>query len=225
MEFQVVIRVNNNLFSRDPYSSELGKKIVTHSVKLIDELGFEAFTFKKLAEDIGTTEAGIYRYFSNKHRLLTYLVNWYWTWLGYQITFVTNNLDDPVQKIHKIISLLVLKSDQDYIYDKLDVKKLSEIVNVEGVKSFLTKQVGEDNQARFFKPYKDLCGIIASIMSEINPDYAFPRSLSSTLLEMSHFQKFYMQNLPSLTDFGNQPDEKHVVAFLEDMILRTLKGK
>lgn len=40
---------------------------------MIYKTGYEAFTFKKLAEDIGTTEAGIYRYFENKYKLLVYL--------------------------------------------------------------------------------------------------------------------------------------------------------
>ncbi|MGZ5010791.1 MAG: TetR/AcrR family transcriptional regulator, partial [Methylobacter sp.] len=65
--------MNDKLFLRDPEQSELGKKIILHSIQLIHKNGFEAFTFKKLAEAIGTTEAGIYRYFENKHRLLIYI--------------------------------------------------------------------------------------------------------------------------------------------------------
>jgi len=51
-----------------------GEKIILHSIQLIHKNGFEAFTFKKLAIDSGTTEAGIYRYFENKHRLLIILL-------------------------------------------------------------------------------------------------------------------------------------------------------
>ena len=70
-----------------------------HSIQLIGRNGFEAFTFKKLAEDIGTTEAGVYRYFENKHRLLIYIVAWYWTWLQYQVMYQTNNINDPIVKL------------------------------------------------------------------------------------------------------------------------------
>jgi hypothetical protein len=59
MKLQVQIKMNEALFLRDPQGSELGKKIIKHSIQLIFKHGFEAFTFKKLAEDIGTTEAGI----------------------------------------------------------------------------------------------------------------------------------------------------------------------
>ena len=59
MELQLQIKMNEKLFLRNPEQSELGKKIILHSIQLIYKNGFESFTFKKLAENIGTTEAGI----------------------------------------------------------------------------------------------------------------------------------------------------------------------
>ena len=73
MEYQFKIKMNEGLYLRNPEDTELGRKILKHSVELIYRLGFEAFNFKKLAEDIGSTEAGIYRYFENKHKLLIYI--------------------------------------------------------------------------------------------------------------------------------------------------------
>ncbi|MEJ7912060.1 MAG: helix-turn-helix domain-containing protein, partial [Chitinophagaceae bacterium] len=70
MDIELKIKMNEKLFLRDPEQSELGQKIIRQSIALIYEKGFESFTFKKLAEDITTTEAGVYRYFENKHRLL-----------------------------------------------------------------------------------------------------------------------------------------------------------
>ena len=106
MKLQLQIKMNENLFLRNPEHTELGRNIIKHSIQLISQYGFEAFTFKKLAEDIGTTEAGIYRYFENKHLLLIYIIAWYWGWLEYQISFRTNNVTDPVVKLKKIIKLL-----------------------------------------------------------------------------------------------------------------------
>ena len=51
------------MFLRNPDSTELGQKIIKNSVRLIDKLGFEDFTFKKLADEIQSTEASVYRYF------------------------------------------------------------------------------------------------------------------------------------------------------------------
>ena len=66
MELQLQIKMNEKLFVRNPEQTELGRKIIQFSIQLIQENGFESFTFKKLAEEIGSTEAGIYRYFENK---------------------------------------------------------------------------------------------------------------------------------------------------------------
>lgn len=49
MSFSIQIAINEKLFLRNPEHSELGRKIIEHSVMLIDKIGFEAFTFKKLA--------------------------------------------------------------------------------------------------------------------------------------------------------------------------------
>ena len=73
--------LNDRLFLKNPQSTELGKKIIKEAISLIASIGYEQFTFKKLAIEIETTEATIYRYFVNKHKLLIYLVNWYWNYL------------------------------------------------------------------------------------------------------------------------------------------------
>ena len=57
---EVTLRVNKKLFIRDPQQTELGQRIVKHSIELIDELGFEHFTFRKLAEQIESAEASVY---------------------------------------------------------------------------------------------------------------------------------------------------------------------
>ena len=51
------IVVPEKIFIKDPESSTLGKRIVQNSILLIDEIGFDSFTFKKLGEKIGSNEA------------------------------------------------------------------------------------------------------------------------------------------------------------------------
>ena len=87
MDLYLKITLNDRLFLRNPEETELGKKIIQHAIVLIHQIGFESFTFKKLAFEIGTTEAGIYRYFENKHLLLIYIVDWYWAWQEYRLLF------------------------------------------------------------------------------------------------------------------------------------------
>jgi len=223
MKLELHIKMNEALFLRNPESSELGKNILKHSVQLISKTGFEAFTFKKLAEDIGTTEAGIYRYFENKHKLLVYLTAWYWAWLEFQISFHTNNMNDPAEKLKRVIKLLATTVEDDENTSYLNESLLYEIIIAEGSKAYLTKQVGEDNKQQFFKPYKDLCAVVGNIILACCPNYKYPKSLASTIIEMAHFQNFFMNNLPSLTDFGNNKEESEIIAFLNDLVFNRLE--
>ncbi len=225
MEVQLQIKMNDKLFLRDPEQTELGKKIIRHSIQLIHKNGFELFTFKKLAEDIGTTEAGIYRYFENKHRLLVYLTAWYWGWLQYHLVFNTNNINDPAVKLKKVIHLLATTVVDDAKTIHINEALLHQIIITEGSKAYLTNHVTEDNKEQLFKPYKDLCAVIAEIILEYNSKYKYPRSLASTIIEMAHFQNFFMTNLPALTDFGKSKDELKVALFLEDLVFSSIRKK
>lgn len=223
MKLQLRIIMNEALFIRNPESTELGKNILKHSVELIYKAGFEAFTFKKLAEEIGTTEAGVYRYFENKHKLLVYLTAWYWGWLEFQISFQTNNIKDPAVKLKRVIKLLATAVEDDEETQYINERLLHQIIIADGSKAYLTKQVGEDNKQQFFKPYKDLCALIGNIISDCSPKYKYPKSLASTIIEMAHFQNFFMNNLPSLTDFGKSKEESELISFLNDLVFTSLK--
>ncbi|HYG51026.1 MAG TPA: TetR/AcrR family transcriptional regulator [Flavobacteriales bacterium] len=222
MKLQLQIKMNEALYLRDPQSSDLGKNILRHSVQIIYKIGFESFTFKKLAEDIGTTEAGIYRYFENKHKLLVYLTAWYWSWLEFQIRFHTNNIKDPTVKLKRVIDLLAKALEDDEQTSSINEKLLHQIIIAEGSKAYLTKQVSKDNKQQFFKPYKDLCALIGNIILECSPNYKYPKSLASTIIEMAHFQNFFMNNLPSLTDFGQTKEESEIILFLNDLVFANL---
>lgn len=222
MKLGIQINMNPALYLRDPEQSELGKNIIKHSIELIHKIGFEAFTFKKLAESIGTTEAGVYRYFENKHKLLLYIVSWYWIWLEFQLNYQTNNINDPSIKIKKVIKLLSSKVEDDLKSVYVDESLLHQIVISEGSKAYLTKHVGKDNKLQFFKPYKDLCNTIGNIILEFNPKYKYPHSIASTIIEMAHLQNFFMYNLPSLTDFSKSKNESEIVQFLEELVFKSI---
>ena len=216
------MKLNEGLFLRNPEGTELGKNIIKHSIQLIYKNGIEGFTFKKLAEDIGTTEAGIYRYFENKHKLLIYLTSWYWSWVEFQISFHTDNIKDPVLKLKRIITLLAATVEDDEQSGYVNESLLHQIVIAEGSKAYLTKQVEDDNKQQFFKPYKDLCALIGNIILECSPQYKYPKSLASTIIEIAHFQNFFMNNLPSLTDFGKTKRDSEIIAYLNDLVFSSL---
>jgi hypothetical protein len=105
----------------------------------------------------------------------------------------------------------------------LNESLLHKIIITEGSKAYLTKQVGEDNKQQFFKPYKDLCALVGNIILECHADYKYPKSLASTIIEMAHFQNFFMKNLPALTDFGVTKEESEIISFLNDLVFNSLK--
>lgn len=220
---QLQIKMNQKLYIRDPELTELGKKILLHGIHLIHKTGFESFTFKKLSEDIGTTEAGIYRYFENKHKLLIYITAWYWAWLQYRVTVYTQNLANPVTKLKKVIKLLASTVEDDIKTSHVPENILHQIIISEGSKAYLTKHVTEDNKDELFKPYKDLVAKIGSIILECNPRYKYPKSLASTIIEMAHFQNFFMHHLPSLTDFEDNKSDSRIVSFLEELVFSSIK--
>ncbi len=223
MDLQIKMMVSEYLYVRDPESTTLGKKIVRESIVMINDLGFEDFTFKKLASVINTTEAGIYRYFENKHRLLVYIITLYWNLLEYQVVFHLNNIVDPKIKIVKIIELLSTEIKEDSIRSDYDIALLYQIVIAESNKVYLTKKVADNNEAKLFKPYKDLCARIAEIILEYNSKFKFAYSLSSTLVETSHLQKYFMQHLPSLTDkIKGQDDTLQLKTYLEHLVFSSI---
>lgn len=222
MKLEVQIKMNESLFLRNPEQSELGKNIIKYSIELIQKSGFESFTFKKLADLIGTTEAGIYRYFENKHKLLVYIISWYWGWLEFQITYQTKNLKDPEVKIKQVIKLLAATVQDDIMTGHVDESLLHQILISEGSKAYLTKHVGADNKQQFFKPYKDLCNTIGNLILEYNPKYKYPHSLASTIIETAHNQNFFMNNLPSLTDYSKNKNEDQIIEFLDLLVFSSI---
>ena len=223
MKLEVQIKMNESLYLRDPEQSELGRNIIQHSIQLIHKNGFESFTFKKLAESIGTTEAGVYRYFENKHKLLVYIISWYWGWLEFQIMYQTKNVKDSKEKLQQVITLLATTVEDDILTSHVDESLLHQILIAEGSKAYLTKHVGKDNKQQFFKPYKDLCNTVGEIILECNPNYKYPHSLASTIIEIAHLQNFFMHHLPALTDFDQTKQEDQVIAFLNNLVFSSIQ--
>src|SRR5688572_21542181 len=131
MDFQLTFKVNDKIYLRNPESSEIGKQMVKKAIDLIYDLGFEQFTFKKLAVEINSTEATIYRYFENKHRLLLYILNWYWCYMEFLVNFKLENVTDKKDQLKIVIHLLtheLASSANDFDYNK---KYLNQIVIAE----------------------------------------------------------------------------------------------
>jgi len=207
MSVEIKIALNEGLYLKEPQDSKLGRKIIQYSIILIDEFGFEAFTFKKLAGKINSTEASIYRYFENKHILLIFLVNWYWEWVNYLIKINITNVDDPQKKLKIIIHSFVSASQENPTVDYVNESKLHNIVIAEGGKAYHTKDVDNENSKGFFTSYKELANTVSQVIIEIRSDFKYPYALATNLFEMSNNHIYFARHLPRLTDITVVKDD------------------
>lgn len=205
----IKIQVNPKTYVKDPETSDLGKKIIQNSILLIDEIGFEEFTFKKLGEKIGSNESSIYRYFENKHKLLVYLSSWYWAWIEYRLVFSTNNINDKFEKLKKAILIVTETIEDDSKTEHINEAILNKIIIEEFTKTFHSKQVDEENKEGFLLIYKQVNYRIEKMILDINPDYPFAKSLVSSIIEGSlhqHFLKNHLKTITNCTDNVNPSD-------------------
>lgn len=216
----IKIQVNERIFVKDPETSVLGKKIIQYSIILIDEIGFDNFTFKKLGEKIGSNESSIYRYFENKHKLLVYLSSWYWAWTEYKLVFATSNIENPLEKLKKGISIVTQKIDDDASTEQIDEKVLNKIIILEFTKTLHTKEVDDENKEGFFLIYKNVINRLVSMVNEVNPEYKFAKSLVSSIVEGNLHQSFLKEHLKTITNCNETTSTSD---FYINMITRILR--
>lgn len=211
----IKFEINNSMFNKDPQETELGKKILEHSILMIDEIGFEAFTFRKLALKIGSAEKSVYRYFENKHLLLLFLTSWYWEWVHYLIYVNIKNITDPNRKLEIAISNLVKATSENPMNRYINENVLHKVVIKEGGKAYHIKAIDEENKVGLFHSYKKLVKLVSDIISEINPDFEYSISLASNLFEMSNNQIYFAEHLPKLTSLTcNQNQNDNLIKML-----------
>ncbi len=225
MAIAIQISPNRLFYIRDPQATETGRNILRYSIPLISRLGFEKFTFKKLAREMGASEITIYRYFENKHKLLLYLLSWYWEWVKYSILYNVQNIPEGKEKLGIAIRTVVESNRRNSLVDYIDEEQLFALVIDESEKAYRTKFVDQENQQGFFLTLKSLKTEVANILLEINPEFLYANSLASTILEMSSSLRFYAHHLPSMTDVSDlvQIDD-HLCDYLLKLSLSALSA-
>jgi AcrR family transcriptional regulator len=197
---QLNLKINEQVFVKDPMSSTVGQEILRHSVNLIAQEGLEHFNFKKLAAVLGSTETTIYRYFHNKQQLMIYLASWYWSTLEWKIAFATANVETPRIRLDKAIVVLSAPVGDHPQSEFLNETKLYSIVVSESFKAFAVRSLSKKERVGYFEAYSKLCNRVAELISQNNKHYKFPKALAATLIETAHYQTFLQSQLPELTD-------------------------
>lgn len=215
MAIQVRILPPSSLYISDPQETNLGKRILSASIPLINKLGLEGFTFRKLSIEIGSVEASIYRYFSNKNQLLLYLTNWYWDWVHHLVNEEVILHRDPKLKLKAAIRVLAKPWSNPTGVTYIDQEELHQLVINEGTKAYRTKLVDQKNNRGLFLGYKSLTEDISLLLLSVNPGFAHPRALASSIFEMAHDHPFFARHIPRLTDLNDGDNLGHD---LEEML-------
>lgn len=219
------LNIPEGLYLKDPLQSKLGKKIISTSIILMDEIGFEAFTFRKLAKAMESNETTLYRYFENKHLLLLYLVVWYWNWVSYLIDYNIKNIDDPDRKLDLIIDNFVDATKDNPSVDFVNEQILHRIIITESSKAYHTKSIDEENKHGFYLTYKKLIQKVADVILEIDKKFPYPHSFASNLFEMANNEIYFAEHLPRLTDIKVKNENYDEVATLLKFYKNRILGK
>jgi len=217
---KIKIRVNDNIYMKDPDTSELGRKILSAGIDLIHESGFENFTFKKLGSAIEATETSIYRYFLSKHKLLLYLNSWYWSWIEYVLVFRLVNIESPEERLKRAMSVVTQSTGKDFEHPYINLEKLEQIIVSELSKTYLTREVDKENKEGVFESIMQVIDRISDLILEINPGYEHSHTLVSTILIGSLNQRFFSEHIPGLTD--HHKNDERIGEFYYQMALCTI---
>lgn len=199
MLIQLKINVPQHTFLKNPQESKLGEQIFQQGIVLMNDLGFEQFTFKKLAIQINSSEVSIYRYFESKHHFLQYLFAWYWGLIEHKIHFSTVNSTNTKESLDKALNVLLGVETTNFV-EVQNEKQLQEIIKNEGFKAFLIKNIDQVNSLGVFENYKKIVDLMSNWLLELCPEYPYPKILISNIIEGSIVQGFYSEHLPRLTN-------------------------
>lgn len=219
----IILKQPEGTYLKDPQGSDLGIKIIKESIELMEEIGIEDFTFKKLSVRIESTEASVYRYFESKHQLLLYLYSWYWGWKMMEIDRATHFITTDFDKLITAMNLLIQQENKAAFAFSFSYEKLRNLIEKEGIKSFLTKKVDDENQIGAFDNYKKLVALLSSWVVATKKDFQFPNMLITTIIEGAHLQHFFGNHLKRLTNHSDTND--NVAEFYKQLVQSLLVNK
>ncbi len=216
------VKVDEAFFLKDPETSDVGKKMIQQGILLMEEIGIEEFTFKKLSEKIKSPESTIYRYFTNKYQFLAYLCSWYWSWLDYKLAFSLANLNLSSKKIDILFEVLSDKPELINQYKYISGASLLKVVQQEASKILHYHSMDLKHKLAYNKGFKIVCGRIEKVIHEINPSFKNPKALTLVLIEGYYQHQSLLRKNETLTDIKNKEELER---FWKILFLNSLSKK
>lgn len=215
------LQIKTGAFIKNPVTSELGIRIVQSAISLLNEIGFDEFNFRKLAQQLHTSETSIYRYFESKMQLLNFLSQWYWFEVKEEILEEIIGLILPEEKIERAIEILCNPNGSSE--DENPFFNLSQIHQLMIQESFRPDLWGENNQKDDHASQKRLIQYLSEVILTINPNYSYPKTLVSVMIHSCHNQLLFSTHLPYFSDIP--PDNlQSLVNFIKTLTLSTIKN-
>ncbi|MGE0568274.1 MAG: TetR/AcrR family transcriptional regulator [Bacteroidia bacterium] len=214
--------INSNLFVKNPSDTELGRKIVGKGLQLVHKLGIENFNFKKLAENINTTEASVYRYFKDKHQFVLYLNAWYWRYILFLVEFELKSEQKPIDKLNTVLSILYNKQKFKFKSEILDILLLRELMLSESVRLIYTQNIESINKQNLLSDQIKYLEIVKDIIKNINPKIKFPLAIATTMVESIQIQHHLISHGLPLTDIPSN-ESKYISNYLESFFIHNIE--
>ncbi|MBL7812132.1 MAG: TetR/AcrR family transcriptional regulator [Bacteroidetes bacterium] len=213
--YQVRVSLPPVLYIKNPQETALGQSLLEHAAACISRDGLEEFNFRKLAQAAGCTEATVYRYFENKHKLVLLLMNLFWGYVDFQIQ--QRIRFEPKAEAALNACLNELGNLQLHeIHNPHFAELLVHLAAREGVKMHLGKDIHAETQDGSLTHYLRLLQTVEDLLRLNHVSY--PRALAGLLLDSALQQHFYRHNEPLLTD--SACEEEGCVQFLQSLIHR-----
>ena len=223
MSVSLSIRVPKELYIKDPETTDLGKMIVSRSIPLMLELGFDKFTFKKLGAQIKSPEASVYRYFSSKHQLLNYLTAWYWNWLTYLLLDRTRPITDPKKRLKAALTVLLDAGKMDISIPHVDESLLHKVILREGAKAESDGEEKGSMREVLVAGHEIFCEEFAKVIRAYKKSYPHPKALVVSLTVVAHRLIFMAENSPTSIELKTpRNDHTAILKFLEHLLFAEL---
>ena len=140
--------------------------------------------------------------------------------MEYRLVMETNNIPDPKTKLMKGIEILTEKINDDTSTQHINEATLNNIIIFEFTKTFMTKEVDQENREGFFIIYKKVVNRLKYMILEAHPTYPFAKSLASSIVEGSLHQHFLKDHLKTITDCNDTQSPTHFYQHLLEQILK-----
>ena len=124
--------------------------------------------------------------------------------MEFKIVLSTNSITNPKEKLVKALEIVTEEPSEDKNHTHINKMILSNIVICEFSKSYLTKEVDDENKEGYFLIYKRVINRIVEMVKEVNPEYPTPKSLISTVIEGSLHQHFLKNHFKTITDCNDK---------------------